>query len=159
MIWYFDTMNEADMDPILAIEQKSFNRPWRRISFEKELSYQYGCNLIVRCHHSIIREQVIAYLFVRSIENELHILKIAVAPRWRCQGVATRLMSECLKRAREWGLTEAFLEVRPSNQTAIKLYRKFGFKIIGKRTHYYTDTGEDALVMKKILREGLAPPI
>ena len=89
MIWYFDTMNEADLGPILAIEHKSFNRPWRRISFEKELSCQYGYNLIVRCHHFIIRDQVIAYLFVHSIENELHILKIAVAPKWRCQGIAT----------------------------------------------------------------------
>jgi len=74
-----------------------------------------------------------------------HLMNIAVDPAQRRQGVATALLEQMLERAgREASYT---LEVRPSNEGAIALYERFGFRTAGTRKRYYSDTGEDAMIM------------
>jgi len=154
--WQLDTISRADeLEPILAIEQHSFRWPWGRLSFEGELACRNACNLIVKSSDNGIGAEVVAYAFLRLAADELHILKIAVAPAWREKGIATRLTEHCLKLGVERGATSAHLEVRPSNAPAVGLYQKLGFKIIGRRHNYYTDSKEDALVMMKKLKEEL----
>jgi ribosomal-protein-alanine N-acetyltransferase len=85
--------------------------------------------------------------------DEIHLLKIAVAPRWRRRGIATWLLGFCFGLAQRRNARKVYLEVRRSNGSAIDLYDKVGFQIIGTRPKYYTDTGEDALIMMKSLEE------
>ena len=93
-------------------------------------------------------EAVIAYLFYRFVAEEVHIFRLAVHPEWRRQGIGSRLVTECLRVARSRGVTAAVLEVRRSNTEAIELYRKFGFQVVASRPGYYSDSREDALILK-----------
>ncbi len=151
--WQLAAINPADISPIMEIEQDSFAFPWNPRSFLGELTCKHAYSYIVKSIGGMQAEKIIAYIFFRLIEEELHILKIAVTPHWRGRGVATWLLQKCFSVALELGATSAFLEVRPSNESAIALYRKEGFRIIGRRPNYYADTREDALVLMKNFKE------
>ena len=154
--WQLGTINQADeLEPIIAIEQRSFRRPWGRISFEGELACQNSGNYVVKSDPNGTGEQVVAYAFFRRTSDELHLLKIAVSPAWRENGIATRLLERCFANSAKQGATSVHLEVRPSNIAAIELYLKLGFETIGRRHKYYTDTQEDAVLMIKNLKEEL----
>ena len=154
--WQLGTIRQAEeLEPILAIEQRSFRWPWGRLSFEGELSCQNACNYIVKSGANGAGDQVIAYAFFRRAADELHLLKIAVSPAWRGRGIATRLLERCFAISAQQGAASVHLEVRPSNIPAIELYLKLGFEVIGRRYKYYADTKEDALLMMKQLKEEL----
>ena len=76
--WWIATINRADIEPILSIEQLSFQWPWGRLSFEDELSSQNASSYAVRSIEAGKEPSIVAYTFFRRVENELHILKIAV---------------------------------------------------------------------------------
>ena len=145
------TINETDLEPILAIEQNSFQWPWGRVSFEGELNSQNACNYVVKSAEGDTCGQVIAYAFLRLAADELQILKIAVRPAWRGQGIATWLLERCFTISAGQGAKSAHLEVRPSNIPAVEFYQKLGFQVIGRRPQYYTDSKEDALLMIRVL--------
>ena len=154
--WQLGSINQADeLEPILAIEKRSFRWPWGRLSFEGELSCQNACNYVVKSSANGTGEQVVAYAFFRRMADELHLLKIAVTPEYRGHGIATRLLERSFRIAAKQGATSVHLEVRPSNTAAIELYLKLGFEVIGRRHRYYADTKEDALLMMKNLKEEL----
>ena len=148
-------INHADLEPILEIEQNSFQWPWGRLSFEGELRVRNACNYAVKSTEVKTCGQVIAYAFWHLVVDEVHVLKVAVAPAWRGQGIASRLLDRCFTLGIGQGAKSAHLEVRPSNIAAIELYQKLGFELVGRRPKYYTDSKEDALLMMKILKEAL----
>ena len=92
--------------------------------------------------------QFVAYLFAAWQYLDLHVLKIAVLPEHRRQGLAQRLMAAAEAHARDNAGETLTLEVRPSNRSAIALYDSLGYSVVGRRTGYYPD-GEDAVVMTK----------
>ena len=148
--WSIVTLNESHIDGIIAIENLSFQQPWQRISFLDELACRDALDVVVlgpRCG------QILAYTCLRLTLDEIHLLKIAVAPRWRRRGIATWLLDYCFGLAQRRKARNVYLEVRRSNGSAMDFYNKFGFRIIGTRPKYYTDTGEDALIMMKSLEE------
>lgn len=149
--WEMVTLTASDVDQILQIEEQSFPRPWSRESYNAELlrsdSYCYG----VRVAEAAAAEPIAAYICYRVYSGEMHLLKIAVAPKRRTQGLALWLLARCMENAGKLGAARILLEVRPSNTGAIALYDKLGLRIIGKRPRYYPDTREDALVMAKDL--------
>ena len=149
------TFSESDIDPVLAIENHSFRQPWGLISFLKELSCKNAINLVVKDSEFHPWNTVIAYLCSRLIGDEMYILKVAVANKCRRRGIASRLLGESLQLARNKETVAAILDVRLSNRPAICLYKKNGFHTVGTRPNYYSDTGEDALVMRKNLKEDL----
>ena len=149
--WRIASINRTDLEPILAIEQLSFQWPWGRISFEGELSCQNAHNYVVRSAKADNKSQVIAYAFIRRAVDELHILKIAVTPAWRGHGIATWLLNSCFTMGTRQGVRSVHLEVRPSNIPAVELYERLGFQEIGRRPNYYADSNEDALLMMKVL--------
>lgn len=155
MLCSFAPLDESDIDAILDIERLSFKRPWSRLSFVNELSAKGACSYTVKRKNAAGIVSIIAYIFFRLIENEMHILKIAVAPRWRSQGVASRLIEKSVSLALEKGCDKAFLEVRPSNTPALNFYNKNGFNKIGRRPDYYFETREDALVLTRTFQEEL----
>ena len=150
--WKIATINRrTDLEPILAIEQLSFQWPWSRISFEGELSCQNASNFVVKSAEAGKESRIAAYAFMRRVVDELHIFKIAVTPARRGHGIATWFLNHCFTMGVQQGVNSVYLEVRPSNIPAFELYEKLGFKEIGRRPNYYADSKEDALVMMKDL--------
>jgi len=92
---------------------------------------------------------IIGYGCLWSILEEAHITILLVHPRYQGQGLGQLLLLNLLEDALKRGLERATLEVRASNQAALSLYEKFGFKIAGRRKKYYATTGEDALILWK----------
>jgi ribosomal-protein-alanine N-acetyltransferase len=146
-------MVETDIDAILAIERQSFQRIWQRSSFLEELVNDYAYPYTIRCKEGNNPPQIIAYICFRVVTDEMHLLRIAVALRWRRRGIASRLLDKCFALALEKGAGTAILEVRPSNKSAISLYHKLGFHLVEKRINYYTETREDAIILNKNLKE------
>jgi len=143
-------MTRNHVKPVLSIEGSSFKHPWSKLSFLNELSNEHAHNFVLTTDQEP-QEQLIAYLCMREIADEVHILKIAVKSVYRHKGLGFHLLNGCLKFAAQNRIKTAFLEVRPSNVSGLFLYRKVGFQIIGKRPKYYMDTGEDAIIMTKSL--------
>jgi ribosomal-protein-alanine N-acetyltransferase len=149
-----EVFSPSDIDAVLKIESHSFRQPWGRISFLSELSCVEAIRLVARINREGL-DTAIAYMCGRFIGNEIYILKLAVSEKWRTCGIASQLLKEGLCRAVEKNMFSAVLDVRLSNRPAIGLYRKHGFQTVGIRPGYYSDTGEDALVMRKNLKEDL----
>jgi ribosomal-protein-alanine N-acetyltransferase len=151
--WQLTSVDPVDITPIMEIERQSFAWPWSRVSFLGELANRHAYSYMVKLSDDTHAERVIAYIFFRQVKEELHILKIAVTPAWRSRGIASGLLKKCFTTGLKRGATSAFLEVRASNASAMAFYRKKGFRQIGRRPNYYTDTREDALVLMKNLKE------
>ena len=153
--WHMAAATPEDIDDILTIDREAFKRPWQRQSFLDELTRKDAYSYVVRTQVDDKAMEIIAFVFVRVLVNEMHILRIAVAADYQDRGVATRLLQHCYKLAKQKRVDAIYIEVRPSNKSAITLYRKSGFQLLGTRPHYYPETGEDALVMVKHLKEPL----
>ena len=153
--WHLEAITPQDLDKILSIDRKAFKRPWHRKSFLEELVCENAYSYAVRSQRVDQRSEIIAYVFLRVLVTEMHILRIAVATEFQAMGVATWLLQQCFSLAKHKKVYSVYIEVRPSNETAIALYRKSGFQLLGRRPAYYPETGEDALVMVKHLKENL----
>jgi ribosomal-protein-alanine N-acetyltransferase len=92
-------------------------------------------------------EETVAYAGIWLMVDEAHVTTFAVMPAWRRQGIGGYLMSGLMRLARDVGAGVATLEVRISNEAARSLYQRFGFRPVGLRPRYYSDNGEDALIM------------
>ena len=153
--WHLEAITPQDLDKILTIDHAAFKRPWHRKSFLEELAFDNAYNYAVRAQLVDQRMEIIAYVFLRILLTEMHILRIAVAKEFQDRGVATWLLQQCFRLAKQKKVYSVFIEVRPTNKSAIALYRKSGFQLLGSRPRYYPETGEDALVMVKHLKEHL----
>lgn len=125
------------------IECASFSAPWSALSFEKEIWHPPFLTLVETSPGGEGR----GYLIYHRVHPEAHVLNLAVAPACRRSGVGSRLLAELHRRLADEDTVHVYLELRLSNQAALALYRRFGYKLIGKRRAYYTDNNEDALVM------------
>jgi ribosomal-protein-alanine N-acetyltransferase len=99
---------------------------------------------------------IAGFIAVRCVADEMEILNLAVAPESRRQGVATQLFEEALQYARLHGVRRVYLEVRETNASALAFYAARGLEPTGRRTRYYTNPVEDALVLRRVLA-GPAP--
>jgi [ribosomal protein S18]-alanine N-acetyltransferase len=140
-------MTAADIEQVIAIERASFQFPWSTRFFLEELQ--------VECARSILAEvdgRIVGYVLFWFLPEELDIHNIAVHPDFRRHGVGRLLLQQVVAAARLQGLIRVTLDVRRSNASAQSLYRSLGFVIRGLRKGYYSDNGEDALVMALELR-------
>lgn len=96
--------------------------------------------------------RLMGYLISTHIAGESELLRIGVAPEYRGLGNGSLLMRSFVQECEEGDCPEAFLEVRASNASAIRLYEKFGFTVVGKRKNYYYDPEEDACLMAGKMR-------
>ena len=138
------TMVEADVAAVAGIEHAAYQFPWSEGIFRDCLRVGYVCR--VAC----VGEEVISYGVMSVGAGEAHILNLCVNAHFRCRGVGRRMLEYLVDRARAVGMAEAFLEVRPSNTAAIRLYTSMGFEQVGIRRGYYQAVGgrEDASVLK-----------
>ena len=143
------TLSTGDLDDIVAIEEASFNNPWTRDMYERELQNPDVSFLYVL---RMPGEGIVAFCSFWLVLDELHINNLAVLPLNRRGGVATALLRHVLREGARRGAVRATLEVRKSNDPARLLYERLGFAIAGVRRAYYTKPDEDAIVL---WREGL----
>jgi ribosomal-protein-alanine N-acetyltransferase len=140
-------MHELDVPTVVAIERAGYEFPWSEGIFRDCLRVGYVCR-IVECDGEIA-----GYGIMSIGAGEAHILNVCMREEYRCRGLARKLLVYLLERARAAGMFEAFLEVRPTNTVASRLYRSLGFEQVGVRRAYYQATvgREDACVLRRIL--------
>lgn len=140
-------LQEQDLDRIMVIEERAYPYPWTRGIFSDCLKHNYHCLL----HED--NGEIIAYGVISAAVEEMHILNLTVEPEKQNQGLGKRLLTTLEMIGRGLDAKECFLEVRPSNTSAIRLYTKHGFNEIGLRKNYYpADQGrEHAVLMAKTL--------
>jgi ribosomal-protein-alanine N-acetyltransferase len=146
-----EPMRMADLPEVEAIERASFTTPWPPNAYRSELSENRLASYLV----ARIGDRVVGYAGMWLMVDEAHITTFAVHPSWRRRRIGERLLLAMLDLAATRRAREATLEVRVSNLAARRLYEKYGFRPVGVRPRYYSDDGEDALVMTT---EPLASP-
>jgi ribosomal-protein-alanine N-acetyltransferase len=133
-------LNYSDLPSVIAIERRSFPTPWSLAMFVLELSKPSGI-----CLAAVEGDRLIGYLVCSRYEDVWHLMNVAIQPDRRRRGIATDLIDALFETA---GAGSRFtLEVRASNDVAITMYERFGFRHAGRRQRYYHDNGEDALIM------------
>jgi ribosomal-protein-alanine N-acetyltransferase len=133
-----------DLEQVVEIEKDSMPSPWSKELFEEELKRERA-----RYFVGEIDGQVAGYMGYWEAPEEAHIINLAVAPRFRQKGLGFQMMEYCLRFAYKKGARLATLEVRESNEAALKLYEKMNFRIVAIRKKYYSDNQENAVVMLK----------
>ncbi len=140
-------LSEDDIPDIMLIERASFSLPWTPAIYRYELKENpFARYFGIRCEHEAL-PRLVAYGGVWLYLPEGHISTIAVHPMLRGLHLGAWLLATLLVDAARGGAKEATLEVRVSNTVAQRLYHSFGFRVVGRRPRYYSDTKEDAYVM------------
>jgi [ribosomal protein S18]-alanine N-acetyltransferase len=143
-------MTPGDLDDIMEIERTSFRAPWSRQVFVEELDRDWAHVDVLRLREP--RGPVLAFVNYWLVRDEVHVLNVATRSSVRRQGHAARLLEHVIGFAHREHCRYLTLEVRRSNQPAIRLYRKYGFRPVGIRPNYYVEDNEDAIVMLLELR-------
>jgi ribosomal-protein-alanine N-acetyltransferase len=139
-------MTPQDIDKVMQIEQKCFTLPWSRESYLGELKNSFAIYLV--CD---FEGEIAGYGGIWVVFEEAHITNVAVDPDFQQSGMGTALMQELEQAARNKKANRILLEVRPSNEAALTMYGKLDYFPSGLRRGYYSDNGEDAIIMTKLL--------
>jgi ribosomal-protein-alanine N-acetyltransferase len=132
----------SDLDAIEVIEQQAYPTPWSRSMFASELAKPTSI-----CLGAFEGSDLVGYIINSRYVDAWHVMNVAVHPEHQRRGIATALLEKLFERTRGDERRGYTLEVRVSNETAIRLYEKLGFDSRGIRRGYYTDNREDALIM------------
>jgi len=147
-------MHELDIPMIGVIEREGYQFPWSEGIFRDCLRVGYVCRV------AEVDGDMAGYGIMSVGAGEAHVLNVCIREGYRCRGLARKMLIYLLERARSAGMQEAFLEVRPSNVVASRLYRSLGFEQVGIRKGYYQAAGgrEDAEVLRRMLHAEGTPP-
>jgi ribosomal-protein-alanine N-acetyltransferase len=159
----FLPMTETDLDSVLAIESVSHIHPWTKGNFSDSLAaghwaYCVRPQLTDAVKGSYLDPEILwAYCILFPAVDELHLLNITVSPKLRRLGIGIKMMNAIEGVAAQQKMPRIILEVRPTNESALKLYQSLGYEQIGVRKNYYpVDTAsglrEDALVLAKSIK-------
>ncbi len=140
-------MHELDVSVIVEIERTAYQFPWSEGIFRDCLRVGYVCRTVD------VDGDLGGYGIMSVGAGEAHILNVCIRDEYRCRGLARKVLLHLLERAHIAGMREAFLEVRPSNTAASRLYHSLGFEQVGVRRGYYQATvgREDAAVLRRVL--------
>ncbi len=136
-------MTLDDIPQVLAVDRASFALPWPESAYRFELETNTLSIALVAEEAGRVVGMVVAWLLV----DELHIATIGVHPQRRRSGIGRRLLAAALLTGLARGARLSTLEVRLGNLPAQALYRRFGYRVVGRRPRYYKDNNEDALLM------------
>lgn len=134
---------EKDVEAIANLEILCFSDPWSLESVHRDVAENKLAFYIVAEYEG----EIVGYAGLWKIIDEGHITNVAVSPSHRRKHVATALLTVLLQVTGDEGISRHTLEVRAGNKSAIALYEKQNFKVLGVRKGYYRDNGEDALIM------------
>lgn len=132
-----------DLVAVQEIERASFTTPWPAHAYRQEIETNRLAHYLV----ARVGDALVAYAGIWLMVDEAHVTTFAVHPDWRRRRIGERLLLALLDLAVDRRAREATLEVRLSNLAARRLYEKYGFRPVGIRPRYYSDDGEDALIM------------
>jgi ribosomal-protein-alanine N-acetyltransferase len=141
----FRPLLQADLDQLMRIEVDVYPFPWTRGNFEDALRAGYTAWTMVDAGGSMM-----AYAIAMLAIDEAHLLNLSVARAFQRQGHGWKMLEWIAQCTRDYGARSLMLEVRPSNEPALRLYQRYGFVRIGVRPGYYPAVGgrEDAMVMR-----------
>jgi ribosomal-protein-alanine N-acetyltransferase len=137
----------ADLPQVIAIERRAFPTPWSLAMFVLELSKPSGI-----CLAALQEGRIVGYLVCSRYDTVWHVMNVAVDDRLLRQGIASALLERLFEMGDKPN-EQYTLEVRTSNDAAIRLYEKFDFRAAGRRRAYYHDNREDALIMWRTVPE------
>lgn len=145
-------MERFHLNEVMRVDALVYTKPWSLAMFRQELDKRDSRHYVV----AEIDGRHAGHAGALSIADEGHVTTVVVDPERRRHGIGARLMLDLHRWAIERGLAAMTLEVRVSNASAIALYRRFGYAPAGVRKNYYSDEGEDGLVMWAHDIQGLA---
>ena len=132
------------LDEIILIDEESFSSHWNLDDYKKLLEFNNAFIIEEKKHDNLY-----GFALLIGMVDVLEIIRIAVKKEYRRQGVAKMIMNLSFEKAKKMNYNKIMLEVRENNTPAIELYKDFGFEEISIRKKYYSDTGENAIVMLK----------
>ena len=140
-------MHASDLDRIMEIEPVIYTHPWTRGNFEDSMRVGYSC-WVIDCGGSVA-----GYGVLMIGVREAHLLNLSIAPEWQRRGLGRTLLEHFVRIGRDSDAQQMFLEVRPSNTSARRMYADYGFRDISVRGGYYPAAGgrEDAILMGLML--------
>lgn len=141
-------MRENDLEEVMPIERQLFSSPWSEESYKNALKNSGTIFLVVEDE-----DEIIGYAGSYYSVGQADVATIGVVKDRQREGIAQQLLEALLDELRNKMTDTVFLEVRESNWAAIKLYRKFDFELVGIRSDYYDNPKENAIIMKRDLRE------
>src|SRR5665213_2144923 len=139
-----EPMRLGDLDAVVEIERLSFRSPWSGQIFLEEMARDWAHVDVVR---EAARGTVLGFGNYWLVADEVHLLNVATDPVARRAGHASRMLAHIIEFGRRHACRVVTLEVRRSNTAAARLYRRFGFRVVGVRPNYYAEDQEDAIVM------------
>ncbi len=141
---YITDMTKDHIPMVADIEKQSFSIPWSEDAFVESLSYEHAIFIV-----AVVQDtgEVAGYAGMYKVFNEGDITNIAVHPKHRGCGIGNKILRALINKAKEIDIKDIILEVRQSNDTAIHLYEKNGFKNIGIRKNFYEKPVENAIIM------------
>jgi len=152
-----DLMREADIATVQEVEREIFATPWPRNAYYRELASRSSAHYVVlrqegveapaRFYAPDMDPTIVGYGGMWRMYDEAHVTTIGVRRDLHHRGYGRILFAGLVQAAYDMGAKWVTLEVRTTNDNAMKMYESFGFKVIGRRKGYYTDNGEDAIVM------------
>lgn len=136
-------MCEHDLETVLRIERGAYQFPWSENIFRDCVNSDYQCTLV------LMYNKIVGYFIISKVLDEAHLLNICIEKTWQHQGLGRAVLENLFSDLSEQKIVRLFLEVRPSNLSALSLYHQVGFEIIDIRKAYYpADAGrEDAIAM------------
>lgn len=137
-------MQLDDLEQVMEIENENFSVPWTETGFFTFLIREDTLFLVAQ-----EKEEILGYCGVVMVQDEGDITNVAVKKSWQNQGVGKKLMEELVKSTEQEGVARLFLEVRASNEPALRLYRNMGFVQTGIRKNYYEEPREDGIIMMR----------
>jgi len=150
----FYKMAIADLDQLMPIEEYSFPTPWKRAMYEHDLTEnEHSRFYVIRLTDT---HELVGYIGSWFIADEIHIGTVATKREYRGWRFAEQLVAYTALQGMNESMTYIILEVRVNNRPAIRLYERLGFERVGLRKGYYSDTGEDAILMTCTDLTGLA---
>lgn len=139
-------MRQGDLDAVAGIENETWS-PWSLASLGREFQVRQGRQLVAESRDL----RILGWCACRQVWPEAELLKIAVTTGERKKGVGTALLARLLGELQNQAYTSLFLEVRAQNQPALTFYKRHGFLQVGRRSRYYSEPTDDALILRRDL--------
>ena len=142
---FYENMNSTHIDDVCNIEKHSYAYPWSRNIFYDCINNNYLCKVM------LINHNVVGYIINSIIQDECHIMNLCIHKDYRRLGYAKKLLNYVNQEIKKINCKLIFLECRPSNKSALKLYLSEGYNEIGIRKNYYPSKNgyEDAIMLAK----------
>lgn len=142
----------ADADDLAALHAHAFRHGWPSTEMEALISDPTVTTIVAREGRTPFSRRPVGFVMVRAAADEAEILTVAVSPARRGRGVGRLMMDEAIRRLYFMRVASLFLEVDENNGSALALYRRLGFREVGRRANYYAGGTANALVMRADLK-------